>query len=322
MALYHSRIIKPMMVELFIAVTLLSNSITSVANVSFYNNSAYNGGAMYQTHSVMFFRGDAVVMFTSNVVKGSKRALQERNYNQHGGPIYQSYSTMFFRKNAVVTFMTNKATGTHFGNGGALYQNYSTMFFKENAVVKFINNKAVGRHGGDGGAIYQDNSKIFFTMNTEVRFTGNVARKGGWYAFGGAVYSSRQSFISFNDLSRVSFNDNKADYAGGVLYVSWSSRVIFHGNSTVSLTNNSASSYGGAVYARQDSAVVFSENSTVNFTKNSATFGGAVDAVKSEIEFEGHSTVTFIVSRQLSNTFRYSTTASHLNNVETSGLAH
>ena len=29
-----------------------------------------------------------------------------------------------------------------------------------------------------------------------------------------------------------------------------------------------------------------------------------------------------IVSRQLSNTFRYSTTASHLNNVETSGLAH
>jgi len=93
-----------------------SNSIIKFddnCNVSFYNNSAKdNGGAIYQTHSKLFFKLNAAVMFTRNIA--SKDFLFKKG---KGGAIYSTqYSLISFEDQSVVTFSDNKAV-----NGGALY---------------------------------------------------------------------------------------------------------------------------------------------------------------------------------------------------------
>jgi len=131
-------------------------------------------------------------------------------------------------------------------------------------------------------------------MNTEVIFTKNLAKNSNnsqisWS--GGAVFS-KNSLISFEDQSKVTFHENRAVSNGGAICAWNYSKIIFQGNSTLSCTNNSAGGYGGAFIAVDYSFVSFGGYSTINFTTNFvAKIGGAVYA--SNITFHGHSKVTF-----------------------------
>ena len=79
--------------------------------MSFCNNSVLkDGGAIYQTHSVLFFTENAVVKFAGNYAQ------------LYGGAIYQTCSSkIFFRKNAVVDFTGNGVGVARFWDFVVLY---------------------------------------------------------------------------------------------------------------------------------------------------------------------------------------------------------
>jgi len=77
-------------VELFTAETPLLYLMKN-CNVIFCNNSATNlGGAIYQTHSVWFFRENALVTLKSNLVANSAGGAicQNKFHHEHKGGVF------------------------------------------------------------------------------------------------------------------------------------------------------------------------------------------------------------------------------------------
>jgi len=247
-----------------------SNSIIKFddkCNVSFYNNSADgSGGAIYQTHSKLFFKLKSTVMFARNSAFYSIDRLRFRNWikdnkSTSGGAIYSSNSIIKFDEKCNVSFYNNSADG----NGGAIYQTHSKIFFKANAAVMFARNKV-----------------IFFGQR-------RVYHK--YYSAGGAIYSIQSSLISFEDQLVITFSDNKALF-GGALYVD-NTDINFHGNNSKRLINASGRRVKAPLEV-DDFVMSFGDTLTVTFTGNSARYtGGAILSKDCRITFSGHSTVTF-----------------------------
>ena len=152
-------------------------------------------------------------------------------------------------------------------------------------MVLFHNNSA----GVFGGALYSlKQSTITFDEESQVTFTGNGAS-----IYGGVILSHYYCKVVFNNNSKVTFNDNRAD-SGGAVYSVALCTISFNGNSNVTFNGNDASERGGAIESFDRCNITFNENSVVTFKDNRATYGGAVYSARyCIISFNAKSTVTF-----------------------------
>ena len=66
----------------------------------------------------------------------------------------------------------------------------------------------------NGGGIVRDKSTISFSKHTHASFLGNVADNGG------AIHSTENSSILFEENSMVHFTNNHARNHGGTIYTS------------------------------------------------------------------------------------------------------
>ena len=239
--------------------------------VTFKDNHARFGGAIYSDNSNITFDGNSSVTFNNN------------NASDYGGAVHcQGSSHITFDGNSSVTFNNNEAR-----YGGAVYCRFSSYItFDGNSSATFNNNEA--NHSG-GAVVCYDSSTITFDGNSSVTFNNNEAR------YGGAVYCRFSSYITFDGNSSATFNNNEANHSGGAVFCYDSSNITFDGNSSVTFNNNEANHFGGAVLCYVSSNITFDGNSSVTYSNNFASvIGGAVCCESSShITFDGSSSVTY-----------------------------
>lgn len=259
--------------------------------------------------------GEDAVLFSGNTVSASANRL--------GGAIYAgASSTISMNNNGGVAFRTNTCTTTSYSSaarGGAVYSG-GTIQMKGNGSVTFQGNKAqktyyisgyyyhMTTYHAAGGALYGNVVEI--SQNGNVVFSGNSASDVGYYAYGGAIYSSGK--VTFKDNESMSFEKNAvrsySGYAsgayggarGGALYSKGGVEITGTAGA-VQFVGNHASGYynvyGGAIYS-EGGAVELKNNASVLFSGNSVktnsndTYGGAIYS-NAGVSITGNGSVLF-----------------------------
>ena len=159
--------------------------------VTFSENNADAGGAVFGAFNTINLEGNAAVTFSGNY---------SSSYN--GGAIYGYGNTINLEGNAAVTFSGNTSSYL----GGAIYGGNSIIRLKDNEVVTFTGNSA-----NDGGAICGECDSVIFEGNAVVTFSGNSAHRGG------AIYTYGISMLG-NDSVSFSGNYEKTESGDSLTY--------------------------------------------------------------------------------------------------------
>lgn len=256
--------------------------------------------------------GKDAVLFSGNTVSYSASGTRS------GGAIYAgASSSISVSNNGGVAFRTNTCTTTYSDSaysaarGGAVYSG-GTIKMKGNSAVTFQGNKAIKEtySGKDqyyyyaaGGALFGNVVEI--SQNGDVVFSGNLASDNGYYAYGGAIYSTGKltfmgnESLSFAQNTAFSVNYDSYNYygsaSGGALY-SKGGVEITGTTGAVQFVGNRASGhyygYGGAIHS-EGGAVKLKNNDSVLFSGNSAkTDAGAIYS-KAGVSITGNGSVLF-----------------------------
>ena len=193
----------------------------SLTNLTFINNTAPSGAAIYIEGSTTFvFQG------TTTFINNTARyvTLSEPTGTGGGFAIVRSAGAVF---NGPVVFYNNAA-----GTGGAIYAGgASQVVFNDD--VSFDNNYA----GTNGAAVWLGSSATL-NLTTNVTFANNTA-----VSYGGAIYQDAQSHLNTVGINAVG---NTASYGAG--YASSSTSTNCPSIKGSAFVNNTASLLGGAIY--------------------------------------------------------------------------
>ena len=205
-------------------ITAFRSNLTFTGNTTFFENCAYDGGAIYASNNtVLIFEG------TSNFIRNSAGSI--------GGAIYTSQTTLLLF-NGTSNFIGNTAL---FSSGAIYTRSNCTLTFY--GTINFIDNSA-----GDGGAIYASYNTVL-SFNGASNFIGNSA------VYGGAIRIDVTSTLILNGTVNFTSNGHNrgtvngdATYGGG-LYMAQKTALSILPNTTVYWEKNHAS-YGGAIFVR------------------------------------------------------------------------
>ena len=248
--------------------------IGSQSNILFTNNNAILGGAIFcYNKTIITTKGNSFIKFAKNTA-----------LNQGGALVIKQNSIMTLKGNSNVTFHSNKAIH----NGGSVLLEFnSKLQYEEHCTVTFNGNRATD---GTGAAISSSaNSVVKFKESSTVMFFDNSALQGG------AIYSLFNSSLIFSNSTAVTFSDNIAAFGGALNFYGYS-HIFFKGdvNCTIIFNNNKATQNGGAIYLQTHSGVIFQGSLTVKFHNNEATLGGAINCNShSDITYKENVNVTF-----------------------------
>ena len=256
-----------------------------MANVNATDNTATNGGAIYNKGTASF----ANVNMTANTATSYGGAVYNNlgsltvvavgeedgffdNLATKGGAIYNLAQTILRSDDgAVLTFDGNK-TNSHGGaifNGGTVAGDDGNIAFNNNAASHggaIYNNGTASFANVDmsantatsyGGAVY-NNASAELTVYDNATFTSNAASNGG-----GAIFSS--GTVSFADVNMTA---NTATNGGAVS----NSGIASFAN--VNMTANAATSYGGAIYNYAQGQITM--NGNVDLNDNTSGKGDAI----------------------------------------------
>ena len=235
--------------------------------------------------------GKDAVLFSGNEVSASS--------NRSGGAIYAAASSLIsVSNNGGVAFRTNTCTAKdnayYSARGGAVYSG-GTIQMNGNSSVTFQGNAATRTNSRSynssssycpaGGALYGNVVEI--SQNGDVVFSGNSASDDGYYARGGAIYSTGKLTLLGNDS--VLFDGNRSESKSGSKWVDnypFLSHYDYYGWA-----------YGGALYSPAGVEISGTKGKVV-FSKNSSTgglflYGGAIYANGGAVELRNNGSVLF-----------------------------
>lgn len=223
-----------------------NGSVTLGKSVMFNENSAVEGGAIYNTNAGTLNLGDQVKFYSNTSSNG-------------GGAIYNhSSSTDISVIGSNAAFNNNKASENN--SGGAIYNYDCKMKIGTNAVFD-------GNTAGEGGAIKHADRDNISTMeiNAGARFTNNAAKSRG-----GAIHSDTDD--SFTLGENVSFMKNSAGDYGGAISITNGGFAI---GRDVKFSSNVVSNGSGGAIANfaGDLGISYSANFYGNIAKEK---GGAI----------------------------------------------
>ena len=240
----------------------ISNVYLKGIKVSFEDNLAVDGGAIYCDNSVMIFHTDTV-SFSSNTAKKNGGAVAivsiDRSYmlmNVSGNFVHniagECGGGMYIWKAERVLFM-NITISNSTGSGICIF--YSKTSFLNRTLI--TNNT-----GSFGGGIHSENSIMAFS--SEATFTKNKAN------FGGSIYSVYGGVgISGDTL----FTHNTALSDGGAIFALGTNITL---NSTIAFTSNTAQN-GGAICLKSSATVSVTSLVHLSTSHNhAAEYGGVV----------------------------------------------
>ena len=215
--------------------------------------------------------------------------ISSKFYNNIGVSIYLPF---MFATMRIVIHITGKVLFKNnvTKNGVCVYSIGHVITFDEGSDVKVINNSAKQ----SGAAIFTSmNSFIIFENYSRVDFINNKATNG-------TIYSDKNSRVIFAATSQVTFSGNSVTQYGAAIYSSDDSYIIFTGSSQVTFNNNMVASnskdlqVGGIILSKNFAHVLFAGDSVTTFTNNSADFGAAILSFYiSTVSFKDRSSVIF-----------------------------
>lgn len=239
------------------AIYALDTTTTISGKSSFTDNTAQNGGAIYN---------DKGTLIVQDGVKFQENFSTAQNYG--GGAIYNNGGRITigngvqFVGNGLNQPVTDSDDRDMRSAGGAIASwNAGSLEIGENVVFENNGYNSSGNAAwASGGAIYLDTDGTKVTgmnIGTGTRFSGNVAG-----SLGGAIYAGD----SKTEITGTTFENNKAGSWGGAVFAG--QYFVLNGHSvTISgsqFNGNEAGNYGGAI-ASQYTALnvkdtVFSDN--------------------------------------------------------------
>ena len=240
--------------------------------VTFHNNTAQYGGAIYAENSNVSFGDSAYAIMIGN------------HAEQYGGVLYTSkYSIIEFEGNCTAVLRYNSA---HFGAAVYMYLN-SNVTFEGNSEVIFTDN--INYHYG-GALFIDDHCTGIVRGNSTLTFTHNTCKGDA-----GALYVDRSTVVTVEENTTLIFNNNQANTYSGAMIINHHSTATFKGVSTVIFTNNTCNNTGGALHIDWDSHVTFEDTTTAIFDNNRANYTGGAVMMKqhSSMTFKGTSSITF-----------------------------
>ncbi|WP_304125132.1 hypothetical protein [Methanosphaera cuniculi] len=269
---------------------IYNNGILNITNSHFNENSAGNGGVIYNNISAVSHVTIINSTFTKNTASYEGGSIYSKallnitntNFTQNsanldGGAIY-NYGNMNLTNS---NFNENNATS----EGGAIYNFY--------AKVNITNTNFNKNYAKSGGAIYQDladmnltntsfiqnsaqnagairnydNSQINITNST---FSGNNATKNG-----GVMAFERNSIVN---ITNSTFYNNRAQNGSVIIQQTYHGIILLQ-NSILNIRNsnftqNIAEEYGGVIQNNINCSVDIKDS---NFNKNNANIGGVIN---------------------------------------------
>ena len=254
------------------AIYALDTITTISGKSSFTDNTAQNGGAIYN---------DKGTLIVQDGVEFRENSSTAQNYG--GGAIYNNGGNITIgngvqfvgnRLNQPVTDSDNREMRSA---GGAIASwNAGSLEIGENVVFENNGYNSSGNAAwASGGAIYLDTDGTKVTemnIGTGTRFSGNVAG-----SLGGAIYAGD----SKTEISGTTFENNKAGSWGGAVfagkyYVLDDQGVTISGSQ---FNGNEAGSYGGAIASQY---TVLNVKNTVFSDNKAGVDGGALHITGSE----------------------------------------
>ena len=232
---------------LYILVFTINIKSLQNSSLTFNNNTAHIGGAIFSYAYHITFQGNSHARFSNNV------ALQ------NGGVLFcSSECNISFTEDSIVTFSHNEAA-----QGGVIHIQFNSVIkFQGNSTISFTENKAIE----NGGVIHSYiNSFIEFDDYTTVLLQSNVAKTGGTMNLYSISLTSRCK-------SNVTFRNNSAEL-GGAIYIA-SSNMTFTGKSYIQFINNTALQDGGAIYLSDHTNLILTNETKINFSDNFANDDG------------------------------------------------
>ena len=240
----------------------LSNPVVTYDNLTFINNSAEQGGAIYWDKAVTI---QGINFINNSAVQGgaifvpNAQTIQNNNFTGNrataqGGAIYVNSSG--------VTVQNNNFTNNTASMGGAIFAPISD----NTMIIKYCDFD--GNNATTGGAIYIGYKGADGKTITDCTFTRNTAVLDG-----GAIYLANID----HQLARCTFESNSA-HNGGSVYVS---QELTNVKISDSIFISSHAYDGGAVYYGGSDNGLTIYNDT--FRKNTAVYnGGAIYYIAKE----------------------------------------
>ncbi len=252
---------------------LNQGSSPTIRNCNFENNTALQGGAIYNSRYSSPTILDTVFISNTAVNKG--------------GAVYNTRNTPTFTS---CSFVANETTNTSSNDGGgAIYNNTSSStegptiidcFFEENKVSSISKGGAINSYlnpgkliiidsmfmknqGQYGGAIYLNSGSDIDRDNSDIQFNGSIFQENQ-ADYGGAVFSDRHNTI----VTSCIISGNEASEQAGGFYSRYASSKLI--NSLIS--GNRSAKHGGGAYFNFDSPEMI--NTTVSGNYSSERGGG------------------------------------------------
>ncbi len=268
------------------------NIISDKDGISFVNNSALSGGAIYNSgnvtlENVTFGIKTGAGTDEDPFVYSNGNIANTKGGYQGGGAIFNSSGTINLKGD--INFYGNTTTATDDTivsiGGGAIYINQGNIITSEADNIVFEANSATS-----GGSIYNSGNTTLTnavfgsrtgTGTTEdpyIYANGNSATAKGGYQGGGAIYTLGTIVINGNS----SFYGNKAETTevnssngGGAIYSNSANVTINSDISDIILAGNTAYK-GGAVYNNGGTVNLLATSADIIFSENTASsIGGA-----------------------------------------------
>ena len=225
-------------------------------SVSFVNNSARYGGALYMRNSSISLNVD--IHFSSNFT-GVYILFMNNFVKIRGGAIFLTDSTnaqIYGRVSLIRNYANNSS-----GHGGAIYLKDSTTQIFGN--ISIVSNKA-----NLGGSIVLDKSTMQMFGSTSLE-ENSAATKGG------ALYLNKATVQMCGSVAFVKSNAN----IGGAIHSDTSNISVgvncnTHVRSTTIVFRQNTATYRGGAVSSIDSRLYFMGNA--NFDSNIAVYGGAI----------------------------------------------
>jgi predicted outer membrane repeat protein len=231
-----------------------SNSIITIDQYHFKNNSAQYGGALFMWNTQLMLMGSSnhtiPIVFENNIA------------TVNGGVINSNENSIIATSNGTFMFRNNMASYA----GGVLYGSSSTM---ELTNCYFMNNVA----GSGGGGIFVVGSNLHLRAWKDSNQSPFIIQDNHATVSGGFM-DARDSIIT---IDHYHFKNNSAR-VGGVLFM-WNTSLTLIGSSNhtipIVFENNIATASGGVIFARNNS-IIATTNGTILFQNNMAIDTGGV----------------------------------------------
>ena len=213
------------------SVALNANSSDTNSKITFENNSAAFGGAIYNLKQLDINANNNAILFNTNKATTS------------GGVLFNN------GKSAITTIKADGANVEFTGNtasyGGVIYNSSG------NLVANAINNDIIFKNNtvtGSGGAIYNAGTATLNALGGDILFEGNSA------GYGGAIYNDAGAVLTLNaDGGNITFNNNSGTYGSAIQNSGVLNLMAKEGNSIVF---NSDTDSRGIIWNYDDNSIM------------------------------------------------------------------